>query len=245
MQLSLNRNPDTVKTTKTCIYNVLSFPFDRHQNLSKKFHYDIDLYPKSHAERAVTEAFIVNGFNSAYGAEISITMPLLVAIKKGTFSAALGLRFASAPLFVEQYLDKSVDEVLYQTTAEAPRKQIVEVGHLYSSHARFALPLLLSTGISLFSIGQKTIVFCATNHVRKLISGAGIPLVVLCSAEQQKLTDTHEKWGRYYETTPQVIAISTSDIMRAVVTSNLYLELFRTMSTRIQLLSSQLAMGLS
>jgi hypothetical protein len=145
------------------------------------------------------------------------------------------------PLFVEQYLDTPIEKALNQTGIKANRNQIIEVGHLYSNHSKFALPLLLTTGVSLFITGQKTLVFCATNHVKKLISDARIPLTELCQASSGKLANTGENWGNYYQTSPSVIAISTSDIMQAVISSALYLEMLNVLVSRIHSVSAQLS----
>lgn len=240
MQPQIASQAITTKSVQQCQTSILTFPFDRHQNLSQKFDYDIDLYNHSHPDRSDIETFIEQGFNQAYGADVSVTMPLLLAIKKGAFKAALGLRSATMPLFVEQYLNMPIEKALSHKTAKARRDQIVEVGHLYSNHTKFALPLLLTTGVSLFVVGQQTLVFCATNHVKKLIADAGIPLTELCKAYKEKLTDKVENWGSYYQTSPSVIAISTSDIIQAVISSELYLQLFNVLTSRVQSVSTQL-----
>lgn len=235
--LSLANATDLAHQSKAA---VLSFSIDRLKSLSKRFDYDVNLYSQTHHERKAIEAFIQHGFEHTYRASISVTMPMLLAIKQGNFKAALGLRTASSPLFVEQYLDEPIENAIQNTEVKATRNYIVEVGHLYSNHTKFALPLLLTTGISLFAVGQKTVVFCATAHVKKLITQAGIPLVELCQANQQKLVNSGEFWGSYYQTSPSVIAISTSDIVQAVLANQLYLQMFNAMATRIQTVSNRL-----
>lgn len=224
-----------------CGSNVISFPFGKQDTLSARLDYNFDLYAGSHKHRQAAEQFIQQGFLKTYGANIAVTMPMLLSIKKNAFKAALGLRQATQPLFIEQYLDAPIEQSLSLQGIQEPRKRITEVGHLYSNHSRFALPLLLTTGMSLFIAGQNIIVFCATHQVKNLIAEAGITLTTLCQAEEEKLCHHNEQWGSYYQTSPSVVAIATSDICQAVVANKRYFALFKMLSARIQTISGQLS----
>jgi|GEM_PF-3962897 len=66
-------------------------------------------------DRAEVEAFVADIFANAYGAKIQHFMPHLIALRdeNNMLVAAFGLRQAYAePLFLEQYLDTSVETLL-------------------------------------------------------------------------------------------------------------------------------------
>ena len=113
---------------------------------------------KSHARMQI-EDFIRQGFRSAFGANVTISMPALLGIKRGSYKAALGIRWANGPLFVEQYLDKPIEKSLQMVGRAVPRDKIAEIGGLFSLDPRFTLPLLLVAGMSLYFADCRNLVF--------------------------------------------------------------------------------------
>lgn len=106
-----------------------------------KYEFSLDVYQKSDSERLAVEQFIKKGFASAYGADIDITMPYVLAINNGKFKAALGIRTATENLFIEQYLDQPIEHHVRHKHAVVDREHIAEIGHLYSNSNKFTLPL--------------------------------------------------------------------------------------------------------
>jgi hypothetical protein len=49
-------------------------------------------------------------------------------------------------------------------------------------------------------------VFTATSAVRGILQGLGAPLVELARAEASCVADGPDRWGRYYDTDPRVLA---------------------------------------
>lgn len=209
------------------------------QRADGKYDFSIDAYQMQDAERVQIESFIKQGFQKVYGADISVTMPTLLAVKNASFKAALGIRSANEPLFVEQYLSNPIEHVLMTNGSSVAREHIAEIGHLYSNKSRFALPLLLTAGVSLFVNEYRYITFCATSQVRQLVLGAGIDVVDIGVADKAKISST-DNWGSYYDTLPSVVAVSTLDIMKAITKRPKYLEMFSSLSARIQCVSDKI-----
>lgn len=207
--------------------------------LGSKYDFSIDAYQIQDAERSKIAAFIKQGFLNVYEADISVTMPTLLAIKKGAFKAALGVRSTNQSLFIEQYLNTSIEQELTAKGLNVAREHIAEIGHLYTNKSRFALPLLLTAGVALFMNEYRYITFCATSQVRKLVSGAGIDVLDISEANQVKISST-DNWGSYYDTAPRVVAVSTLDIMRSIIERPKYLEMFSSLSARIQQVSDKI-----
>jgi hypothetical protein len=50
------------------------------------------------------------------------------------------------------------------------------------------------------------IVFTATSTVRGILQGFGAPLVELARADVARVASSPDRWGRYYEKDPRVLA---------------------------------------
>lgn len=208
---------------------------------NNKYRYSIDAYKATDSEKGEIEEFIKTGFNKVYNADISVSMPILLAVKNGALKAALGIRSAKETLFIEQYLPTTIERCLEANNVVTERHSIAEIGHLYSNSEKFTLPLLLTAGVSLFLNQYRYITFCATTHVSKLISGAGISLIDLGEADKDKLSNKGENWGTYYDTQPRVIAISTFDIIDAITSNPKFLKIFSALVPRIKDVSLKMA----
>jgi hypothetical protein len=83
--------------------------------------------------RAAVEAYIAQKFAETYGARIQSFLPQLLSLhNNGALGAALGLRRAgSGALFLEQYLDRPVQQLLAEAAGQpVARADIVEIGNL-------------------------------------------------------------------------------------------------------------------
>nr|WP_136250910.1 thermostable hemolysin [Ningiella ruwaisensis] len=205
-----------------------------------KYAFEISAYQKKTSDRANVERFIKNGFLRVYGANIKISMPILIAIRRGEYKAALGIRSANDRLFIEQYLKRPIEAELAGINRLVQRSQIAEVGHLFSNTNRFALPLLLTSGVSLFMNEYRYLTFCATQRVQDIIKGAGIPLHELAEAKAEKLAGNINNWGSYYLTQPRVVAISTKEIIHAINRTKAYHDMFNALIPRIKRVAKQI-----
>lgn len=201
--------------------------FTKSQTLS------MDVYSEIEEGRAEVEAFIKHGFQKSYEANISISMPFLLSVSEGKLKAALGIRSASSPLFIEQYLDVPIDELDLFKSQQVQRGDIVEIGSLYSNSNRFTVPLFLVTAISLFCLGFKYMTFAGTSKVIRIISKAGINCDYICDANAELLNESDDEWGSYYETSPKVVAVSLSDVAQVVDSHPYYHKLFQGLANEI------------
>ena len=110
-------------------------------NATAQNHIDMAIYGLTCPQRQEVESFIINGYKKAFDAKISVTMPYLLAVKKGKLKAVLGIRSANHPLFIEQYLQGPIEQLLRAHNINAKRREIAEIGNLYSNAQRFTVPL--------------------------------------------------------------------------------------------------------
>lgn len=176
------------------------------------------------------ETFIANGFNTQYGAHIKEFMPTLVALENRGVKAALGIRSAYNPLFIEQYLPFPIQQHLAQLGMPTKRSQVAEIGNLFSASAHYTLPLLLSVCQALYRDGYQYLTFSATKQLANLLSSPNLKLHFLAFALQDKLTSKRSHWGTYYQSNPMVMALSLHDAVHAIQTHktlSLQLDKFR------------------
>lgn len=202
--------------------------------------FEIDTFSLQCAGRKEVEAFIKQGFKKAYGAEIKVTMPFVLAVNNGKLKAALGIRSAKSPLFIEQYLSAPIEQHNAFINKKVNRDEIAEIGHLYSNARKFTIPLFLVTAISLFYHDFKYIVFSGTGRVLSIIAAAGIEITYLEKADPSKLASSVDDWGSYYATNPQVVVISLSSVMAVIDSQPVYEQLFQQLNKKIVKVCTQL-----
>jgi hypothetical protein len=210
---------------------VTTQPATKNTQVSKSF--NMDVFSKNCAGRLAAEQFIKQGFKKTYGANISISMPQVLTVKTGNFKAALGIRSANSPLFIEQYLPCPIEKTSALANENIARERIVEIGCLYSNANRFTIPLFLVTAISLFYQGYSHLVFSGTHKVLNIISKAGIDFTHLCNAKQSLLSPSDDDWGSYYETQPKVALVALSNVIKAINKQPRYQKLFDSLEIKI------------
>ena len=160
--------------------------------------------------RDEVEAFIHEVFARAYDANVTKYLPRLLALRnhQNRILAALGMQNAAdANLFLEQYLDESVDVMLSRLLGSAVRREeIIEIGNLASIHRGGLQHLIVAMTAYLSGLGSKWVVFTAVPAVQKAFAAIGLTLVPLAVAEKHRLGDEQEQWGSYYESGPIVVA---------------------------------------
>jgi len=195
--------------------------------------FDMDVFSKNCAGRLAAEQFIKQGFKKTYSANISISMSQVLTVKTGHFKAALGIRSANSPLFIEQYLPCPIEKSSALVNENIPRERIVEIGCLYSNANRFTIPLFLVTAVSLFYQGYSHLVFSGTDKVLNITSKAGVDFTHLCDANQSLLNPSDDDWGSYYETQPKVVLVTLSNVIKAINKQPRYQKLFDSLEIKV------------
>jgi Thermostable hemolysin len=164
--------------------------------------------------RPALERFIAAGFLKAYSARLTAFMPELMGLYDDTtLAAACGLRPAAAgALFLEQYLEHPVEQVVSRATATtASRSTIIEVGNLSVARPGYARHFVLWLTLHLQSTGMEWALFSAVPALRNNFMRLGIPMVTLGPATPERLADhVRADWGTYYDQQPQVTAVNVA-----------------------------------
>lgn len=162
--------------------------------------------------RQEVEDFIAMVFKQVYGAEITRFMPQLVALRdsNGVLMAAFGLRNAAAePLFLEQYLDEPIEQLMSrQLQRTIYREEITCIGNLAVANPRNAGVLIAHVIQQSLDMQLPWGVATAHHSLQNGLIKAGRDLTPLAMAHPERLPEQERaKWGRYYNQTPQIVAI--------------------------------------
>jgi hypothetical protein len=162
--------------------------------------------------RAEVEGFIKTVFAQVYGANITEFMPHLVALRdsNGVLMAAFGLRPAAMEtLFLEQYIDIPIDELLTQRLGRnIVRNQITCIGNLAVANPRNAGVLIAHVIQHSLDIGIEWAVATAHHSLQNGLIKAGRDVYALTPADPARLSaEALSQWGSYYRHLPQIVAI--------------------------------------
>lgn len=165
------------------------------------------------AGRAELEQLVAGAFERSHGATVRSFMPNLVGLEDrggALRGAALGYRGAAGgPLFLEQYLDRPIEQAIAARVTDGravQRADIVEVGNLAGRGCRSAIYLVAQLPRFLVGKGYRWLTFTGTQRVRDILEGLGAPLLDLGVADPGRLAAGADEWGRYYEAAPRVMA---------------------------------------
>ncbi len=168
----------------------------------------VSIIPDFSRDRLAVEEFITDIYARSYGASIHVEYPVLMSVcdQDGEILAATGFRSASEePLFLEQYLDKSVQEIL-----QVSRDQIVEIGNLASDGGGASLYLFVALAAYLNDKGYTQVVVTSTNFLERRFQKIGFQPKRIARADPGLLLSERENWGSYYKTQPHVISLSVA-----------------------------------
>jgi hypothetical protein len=221
-------------------YSSRKYAVNNHILAKSKFNFAIQVAGVEDKQRSEIEQFIKQGFFKSYQAKISVTMPHLFALCNGTYKAALGIRSGKHDLFIEQYLSGTIEQQTLFEKNSIDRKDIVEIGHLFSNTPRFTLPLFMITAVSLFYLNYKYLVFSGTEKVVNLIAKSGVNCSLICDAHVSKIQMSTDEWGRYYDTKPKVIAVSLLDVIALIGQHPTYQTMFQSLDKQIAQTCQQL-----
>lgn len=166
------------------------------------------------ASRNELQEFVKAGFSKCYDANLQTFLPLLLGIKTKQLRAAVGVRRADEPLFIEQYLPTSITQALAKVGIQATRRQIAEMGNLYSQSPRFTLPLIMTVVMGLYLTDVRHLVFSGTQKVRQLLTTMGFPMTYLAPALPECLEQSPLEWGSYYDNEPDVMVLDIEASIR-------------------------------
>tara|TARA_B110000285_G_scaffold192842_1_gene221490 strand:- start:180 stop:842 length:663 start_codon:yes stop_codon:yes gene_type:complete len=158
--------------------------------------------------RLEIEEFIHKVFANHYGANIQNYLPWLLGIfdQHNELQGALGLKEAYGNrLFLEQYLNDSVEEVASQViNTNINREDIIEVGNLAAVSLGGTRSLIYMLAAFLRGAGYKWVVCTATPLLVKSFERLHIPIYHLADAIYEDLSEGQPSWGSYYRNNPKV-----------------------------------------
>ncbi len=160
--------------------------------------------------REKLENHIHGSFARAYGADINHFLPTLIGLEgaEGEMLGAMGLApAANHPLFLEQYLDGPIEQVLERQLANpSPRSSIVELGNLAAGSPGAARLMIICLTAYLRGAGFDWVVFTAVPALCNAFLRMGLQLEDLVPADGQRLGPDLKRWGSYYDQQPVVAA---------------------------------------
>lgn len=161
------------------------------------------------------KSFIENIFYRSYHAKISVNFPKIMALtnRNNKLISAVGVRNAADNrLFLEQYLDKNIEEILRDLTkSKVERSDIVEIGSLASNKKNAARCLYVALSAYLKNENYKYAVMTGTEYLLKYFEKAGLKPKIIAKADRSKLIDKNVDWGTYYETNPKVMLLDVAN----------------------------------
>jgi hypothetical protein len=159
-------------------------------------------------QRATLERFIAEHFRLAHGARISHFCAHLLGVRDalGRWQAGAGYTPAAAgELFLEQYLDRPVEELLAGAASQSVvRERVAEVGNLAAAPG-MGRTLIPAIGRHLHHLGYRWVVFTATRELRNAFRRLHLEPLELAPALPARLPDAGAAWGSYYAHDPAIM----------------------------------------
>lgn len=187
----------------------------------KKTQLNMFCVDEAHPLRSQCELFVQDRFRAIYAAEIYQFMPVFVAVFDCNMhcQAVVGIRLAAThTLFLEQYLDKPIEQMINDKTGRVfTREQVIEVGNLSGIHHGSSRLII---GFLTWILAQnhfKWVSFTGHHHLINSFKKLGLSLLDLRDADPERLEDGYEHWGSYYSHHPHVFA---ADVMQCAFNLN-------------------------
>jgi len=173
-------------------------------------------------DRAGVETYIADRFREVFSADINVYHPFLVSREmEGKINSAVGVRPGTQrPLFLEQYLEGTLEQAVELATGAAvKRSELVEIGNLASCNRFASRSLFLVLTAALAEAGFTWVVFTATEQIRSILKLLDFHPSTLCAADPRCLPDRGRDWGSYYDSKPLVQAGDIAQAMQVVSAS--------------------------
>jgi hypothetical protein len=197
-----------------------------------RFNPRFDLHRAGSPNRGEVEAYIGDVFAKAYGAKVAGYAPVLVSMScAGNISAAAGIRpAATEPLFLEQYLDAPVEQVLSNNYAQpVARDQIFELGNLAALRPGVCQLIYLIMAGFLQRTDLRYAVFAGTRQVAKGVGKLGFCMETIVAADPARLGGAAADWGSYYDNDPHVMVLDlhkSMDVLSALPLPSVLLNIY-------------------
>jgi hypothetical protein len=197
-----------------------------------RFNPQFDLHRAGAPYRPDVENYINEVFSQAYGAEVTGFAPFLMSMRcAGGISAAAGIRPAdSESLFLEQYLDAPVEQVLGHYCGHSiSRKEIFELGNLAALRPGVCLLFYVILAGVMARTGMNYAVFAGTKQVAKGLTKLGFCMESITAADPARLGAAAENWGSYYDNAPQVMVLDlgkSMDVLNAMPLTSILLNIY-------------------
>ena len=183
---------------------------------SRKFTPDVFSKPEPYVlvehgcqTRRTAERFIAQRFAEAFDAQIDAFMPRLFTVERpdGFVGGAFGLRSTRHRLFVEHYLDVSIEQAIaMRTGALVDRRSIVEIGHFSGAAPGAMRALILLLIERLHREGFAWVAFTGTTQLRNAFRRMGLfPIDIAAATAESIPAESLPAWGRYYDNAPRVL----------------------------------------
>jgi hypothetical protein len=169
-------------------------------------------------DRAQVQAFIEGAFARCYGAaQTAGYSDHLTVRNRAQVRAALGYRRAGTePLFLEQYLDRPIEECISGVLHRpVERERIIEVGNLAAENA-WSMIALWGEAANDLGGSNEVVVATLTAPLRRMFARIGVPVHELAAADPARLGTAAADWGAYYAADPRVCAGEIAEGQRAI-----------------------------
>ena len=178
--------------------------FPLHFGLGER-RYSLTLHQADDPARAELEAFVHDRFEQAHDADVQHFLPELLALRDAT--GQLTAVAASGPLFLERYLDASLEQSVAQAVGRPiDRVELVEVGNLSSLNAGNARLIIIAVTWLLAARDLRWVSFTGAAGLINSFRRLGLEPVQLAEADPERLGDDGAAWGSYYALQPRVYA---------------------------------------
>ena len=160
-------------------------------------------------------------YRKNYDAEVTVAYPQLIGVyaENGSPRAALGMRGAGEEkLFLENYLAQPAEKAIRDHTGFIiPRNRIAEAGNLASTGMTALRNLMFALSVTLKQEGFEYILFTGTESLKHYLEILGMKPVVFARADPALLGEDAVRWGKYYDTKPQVMGGTVDDFYHGLL----------------------------
>ncbi len=192
-------------------------PALRYPKLADSHHFA--LCGQTDKKRCELERYVAQHYLASHQARVESFLPHLLSMsRQNTVQAVAGLKPASSgALFLEQYLDQTIDQTIAgATNRPIDRSSIIEIGNLVSTRAGGSQLLFIILAFAIEQAGFRWLAFTATPQVKKLLERLSAKPLFLANADAVRLGKTAEAWGAYYQKNPHVMAIDLNEALHNV-----------------------------
>jgi len=173
-----------------------------------------DWIDRDHPDRESIQRFISDVFRERFGAEVQYFSDVLVGSRDadGQWNAAVGLSAIHQRVaFLEQYLDRPVEQIISLMQSHDPHSQpvsradIVEFGNLAATRPGAVRALIMHLAPFLRARQVRWIVFTGTRSLFNSFAKFDYKPNVMAPADPSKLKGAQALWGTYYDSSPNVM----------------------------------------